>query len=78
MAVVREQLAEYSYKPWAEAFWFALVSVVIYLGTALEEFNPDALTEWRTYIIALAGGAVRAFAGGFVAVVITRFGLKRS
>ncbi|MGE3267161.1 MAG: hypothetical protein AB7P40_00340 [Chloroflexota bacterium] len=57
----------YRFKKLDEALWFMLVAVVTVLAQELLTFDGTAITEWRTWAVALASAAVRAAAGALLA-----------
>ena len=59
----------YDFKLWEEAAWAALVAAAIQLLMVLVGFDPAAVTDWRSWAIALGAGLVRAAAGAAIAVV---------
>ena len=57
----------YTFKFWEEVGWFALVAAVIQVITVLSGFQPEAISDWRAWGVALGGGVVRAAAGAALA-----------
>jgi len=56
----------YQFKLIEEALWFGLVSAGLFFLTMLVKFDPETVTDWRAWAIALGGGLIRAFAGGIL------------
>ena len=61
------KLPEYVWKRAAELGWFAAVAVVVFWLEILIKFDPDLITDWRSWLIAAGAGAVRAAAGALLA-----------
>lgn len=59
----------YQFKPWAELAWAALVAAVVYILGALLIFEPAEILDWRSWLMALASGTVRAMAGALLAII---------
>lgn len=59
---------QYKFKAVEEAFWVIVVAVAFALAQALLTFEPEKITDWRTWAIALAGSLVRAAAGALLAL----------
>jgi len=59
----------YDFEFWQELAWLILVTAVIQVATVMVGFSPEAITDWRAWGVALAGGLVRAIAG----VVLAKF-----
>jgi len=58
----------YDFKRLQELFWFGLVGVGCFLVQLGVEFDPEVITDWRTYVISVVGaGSIRAFFGGIAA-----------
>lgn len=55
----------YDFKFWAEAGWAALITALIFALTAI--VDSASVTDWKAWVIAVGGGAVRAAAGAFLA-----------
>lgn len=51
------------FKPLPELYWGVLVAVATVLLLELVGLNPDAITDWRGWAVALGAAAVRAGAG---------------
>lgn len=62
-------MPRYEFKPLQELLWMAGVAAAVAVLQVLVTFQPDAITSWETWIVALAGGAVRAAAGALVAAL---------
>ena len=54
-------LFEYSIRPLQEALWFAAVSALTVGLQILTATDPNAVTAWDTWAIALGAGVGRAF-----------------
>ena len=59
----------YRFKKMEEAFWFVLVAVVTVLAQELATFDANAITDWRTWAVALTSALVRALFGAILAYV---------
>lgn len=59
----------YKFKAWDELLWFAGVAVGTTVLTALVEFQPDEITDYRTWIISLGAASIRAAAGAVLAAL---------
>lgn len=57
----------YDFKVDQELLWFLLVAVLTALASALVEFDPSAVTDWRAWAVGLAAACVRAAAGALLA-----------
>lgn len=57
----------YNFKGLQEIAFGALVAAALVLIQALAEWDPETSTDPKTWIIAVAGGAVRAAAGFIIA-----------
>lgn len=53
----------YRFKPWQELYWGILVAGATVLLLELAGLNPDAITDWRGWAVALGAAMVRAMAG---------------
>lgn len=53
----------YRFKPLPELYWGVVTAFSVVILTALFTFNPETVTDWRAWGIALGGSAVRAAAG---------------
>jgi hypothetical protein len=53
----------YRFKPWQELFWGVLVAGAVVLLLELVGIKPEAVTDWKSWAVALGGGMVRAMAG---------------
>lgn len=53
----------YRFKPLAELYWGALTAVALVLLPALVSLEPEKVTDWRTWAVALGGAVLRAAAG---------------
>ena len=61
------KLPEYELKKAEEAAWFAAVAVAVFWAEILIRFDPDLITDWRSWFVAAGAGAVRAAAGALLA-----------
>lgn len=59
----------YRYKKFQELAWFAVVAAVTAAVTVMVSFDPEAITDWRTWAVSLAAGMVRAAAGAVIAAI---------
>lgn len=59
----------YDFKKAEEFGWAVAVAVSIFILDILVNFDPAAVNDWRTWLVALAGGAIRAAAGAGIVVV---------
>lgn len=57
----------YRFKILEELVWAGLVAVGITLLTVLVTFEPSQIGDWKTWVVGLGGGAVRAFAAAILA-----------
>lgn len=57
---------KYDFKSLQELGWFVAVAVGTALVQALVAFDPDAITDWRAWLVAIGAGAVRAAAGAVI------------
>lgn len=53
----------YRFKPLPELYWGVAIAASLVLLQALVTLDPERVTDWRTWAIALGGAAVRASAG---------------
>ena len=59
----------YKFKATEEIGWAILTGVVIFAFQILSDFDPSTITNWETWGVAVAGGAVRAgAAAGLIAL----------
>ena len=63
------KLPEYSFKLLAELGWVAAVSAAFFALTVLVDFDPDAITDLRSWAIGIGAGCVRAAAGAVLAAI---------
>ena len=54
---------KYRFQPLPELYFGVLVSAGTVVLLELASLNPDGVTDWRTWAIALGAGAIRAAAG---------------
>jgi hypothetical protein len=59
----------YDFKKLEEAGWFVLVTVVTTIASALIDFDPDKIADWRAWAVGIAAGCVRAIAGIVIAAL---------
>lgn len=62
----------YDFKAWEELFWFVLVAVATVVLQALAEFDPERISDWRTWLVGIGAAAVRAGAGAALAWLAKR------
>ena len=60
---------KYEFKAWAELAWAVGVTASVAVLQLLVEFDPTQVSDWRFWVISLGGAAVRAAAGGAIAVL---------
>lgn len=53
----------YRFQPLPELYWGVVVAASLVLLQALFTLQPEAVTDWQTWAVALLGGALRAAAG---------------
>ena len=59
----------YTWKRVEEIGWAAGVAAGVAALTVLVQWNPDTITDYRTWAVALLGGCVRAAAGAVLATI---------
>jgi hypothetical protein len=59
-------MKEYDFKAAQELFWGAVVAGCTFVLTVLVTFDPETITDWRAWAIALGAGVVRAVAGALI------------
>lgn len=64
----------YHFKIRAETIWFVAVAVLTVLMTALVQFDPDKIADWRAWAIGLGAACVRAAAGAVLALLAPKPG----
>lgn len=62
----------YSFKPFAEAGWAAFIAASLALLQVLVVLRPEEVTDWRMWVVPVAGAILRAAAGAAVAVLGAR------
>lgn len=63
----------YTFKQAEELAWVGAIAVITFGLELLMTFEPETITDWRTYGIAAGAGAIRAFGGALFA----RLGRRR-
>lgn len=53
----------YRFRPLPELYWGVVVAASLVLLQALLTLEPEQVTDWRVWAVALGGGVVRAAAG---------------
>jgi hypothetical protein len=53
----------YRFKPLPELLWAVLIAGATVLLLELVGLNPEAMSDWRGWAVALGAGMVRAMAG---------------
>jgi hypothetical protein len=53
----------YHFKPLPELYWGVLIAMSLVVLPAVVSLDPDKITDWRTWVVALAVAALRAGAG---------------
>jgi len=61
----------YKFKQIEEMLWFGFVSAGIAFLEVMVRWDPEVISNWETWAVALGGGLVRAFAGGVLANIVT-------
>lgn len=56
----------YRFKPLPELYWGVVIAAALVLLQGLVTLDPERITDWRTWAIALGGGMVRAAAGAAI------------
>lgn len=56
----------YRFKPLPELYWGVAIAAGLVLLQGLVTLDPEAIKDWRTWAIALGGGAIRAAAGAAI------------
>ena len=64
---------EYRFVVLREAAWAALVALAIVVLEAFVAFDPEAITDWSTWAIALGAAGVRAAAAAVLAAFTKGF-----
>lgn len=54
---------KYTFRPLQEFYWALVTSVGIVLFQALLTLEPEQVTDWQTWAVALGGALVRAVGG---------------
>lgn len=54
---------KYRFKPLEELYWGVVTAASIVLLQALFTLQPEAVSDWQTWAVALGGATVRAAAG---------------
>ena len=57
----------YTFRVTPELIWFLAVAALTPLLLALAEFNPDTITDWRAWSMAIVAASVRAFVAAGIA-----------
>jgi hypothetical protein len=57
----------YDFKKAEEIGWAMAVGGGIFLFEILSKFDPNVVTNWETWLVAVAGGLVRAIFGAALA-----------
>lgn len=58
---------KYEWKFWEELGWAVLVAVVVTLATAFVQFEPSEIADWKSWVVGLIGGVIRASAAVLLA-----------
>lgn len=56
----------YEFKRLQEYAWAGIVAALVFGLQVLVEFDPDKVTDWKAWAIALGAGMVRAVAGALL------------
>ena len=59
----------YRFKRLQELAWFAGVAAGVFVLEILVRFDPETITDWRTWVVSLVGGMLRAAAGAVLAAI---------
>ena len=59
----------YDFKVTAEFWWFVLVTIIVSVMQVMVTFDPSKVTDWKTWAVALAAGAVRSAAGAVLSYI---------
>lgn len=62
-------MPSYSFKVTAEFWWFVFVTAVVSVLQVLVVFDPAKVADWKTWVIALGAGALRAAAGAALSYI---------
>lgn len=54
---------KYTFRPLPELYWGVVVAASLVLLQALFTLQPEQITDWQIWAVALLGGALRAAAG---------------
>lgn len=57
----------YEFKPKPEFLWFIGIAALTVVAQALVEFDPETITDWQAWAIALLAAVGRAVGGAFIA-----------
>lgn len=56
-------MMDYRFRALPELYWSVLTAAATVLLIELASFNPDAITDWRVWVVALGAGMLRSAAG---------------
>ena len=56
----------YQFMPWAELGWAVAIAAGLVVLQALVTFDPEAITSWATWGVAVGGASIRAAAGAAI------------
>ena len=62
----------YDFKFVQEMLWIAFVAAGMQLLMVLSGFNPEGITDWKGWAIAIGTGCLRAAAAAVIAAVTAR------
>lgn len=62
---------DYQFKIAQEIAWGALAAAGIFVVQTLVGFDPTTIADPHQWVVVLAGGVIRAAAGGVLAVITT-------
>ncbi len=57
----------YDFKRLEEMAWASLTAAAVFAVQVLTSFDPDTVTDWKTWAVSLGAGAVRAAAAAVLA-----------
>lgn len=57
---------KYRFKPLDELYWGVIIAAGLVLLQGLVTLDPEAVTDWQTWAVALGGGAIRAASGAAI------------
>jgi hypothetical protein len=58
---------DYVWRRTEELAWAGLVAFLLFWAEVLVTFDPDTIVDWRAWLLAAAGGSVRAVVAAILA-----------